>query len=107
MKIIFTERFQKKYKRLQPKIQKQFEKRLELFIKNQNHPLLRVHPLKGNLVGLRAFSVTGDFRVTYRLFDQRNLSYLQSALSPSIPKPSSAIFLSAIFSIAEPLPAFQ
>ncbi|MBI2453494.1 type II toxin-antitoxin system mRNA interferase toxin, RelE/StbE family [Candidatus Peregrinibacteria bacterium] len=72
MRIIFTEGFKKKYKRLQPKIQKQFEKRLELFIKNQNHPLLKVHPLKGNLVGCRAFSVTGDFRVIYRLLDQNN-----------------------------------
>lgn len=33
------------------------------------HPSLHNHPLTGNLVGYRAFSVTGDYRVIFRLLD--------------------------------------
>ena len=67
MKIIFTGKFRKKFHKLPKKIQKKFEERISFFIQNQFHPLLKVHPLRGNLLGLRAFSVTGDYRVTYRI----------------------------------------
>lgn len=39
---------------------KRYEQRVRLFVKNQKSSLLRDHPLKGKLVGFRAFSITGD-----------------------------------------------
>ena len=49
-----------------PKLVKQFEQRLQLFIKgDRGHPLSD-HTLMGTMKGLRAFSVAGDLRVVYR-----------------------------------------
>lgn len=76
MKVFFTDSFRKRLQKLPPKAQRQFEKRLDIFLKNPSHPLLRVHPLKGNLTGLRAFSVTGDYRVTYRILDQESVKFI-------------------------------
>jgi len=73
MKILFGDRFQKKFKILPVKIQKQFEKRISLFMENHSHPLLKAHALKGYLTGYRAFSVTGDYRVIYRLIDRETV----------------------------------
>lgn len=67
MQIIFTDKFKKKFEKLPGKIQGKFEERVGVFIKNPANPLLKIHPLKGNLIGLRAFSITGDYRVVYRM----------------------------------------
>lgn len=53
-----------------PEIDKKFEERLNLFIQDAKHPLLKDHKLSGRLEGLRAFSITGDIRVVYRLIGQ-------------------------------------
>lgn len=73
MEIIFTERFKKRFNKLSTKVQRQFEDRLELFTENSQNPLLKVHPLRGNLVGFRAFSVTGDYRAVFRILDENTI----------------------------------
>ena len=45
----------------------QYEKRLRLFIKTSENPILKDHALKGKKIGLRSFSITGDIRVIYLL----------------------------------------
>lgn len=67
MEIIYTDSFKKKFNKLPKKIQGQFIKKVEIFIKDPFAPILKTHILKGNLVGLRAFSVTGNYRVIFRL----------------------------------------
>ena len=67
MNIHFTSKFQKRFQKLPSKVQIRFQARFDLFIEDSSHPSLGVHPLKGNLAGFRAFSVTGDYRVIYRL----------------------------------------
>ena len=67
MQVFFNERFKKHFQKLPAKIQKQFHGRLELFLRNPMHPQLRSHPLRGNLLGRRAFSVSGDYRAIYRM----------------------------------------
>lgn len=73
MKIFFTSSFQRKFQKLPLKVQEQFVVRLDLFKENSRNPALKVHPLKGNLVGLRAFSVTGDYRVVFRMLDRESI----------------------------------
>lgn len=70
MEVLFTDRFKKRFNKLSTKIQEKFENRFEIFLKNSNNPILKVHPLKCNLLGLRAFSITGDYRVIYKIIDQ-------------------------------------
>lgn len=73
MKISFSERFKKRFQKLPRKIQNKFEEKLVIFMKNPAYPLLKAHPIKGNLVGHRAFSVTGDYRIIYKIIDHENI----------------------------------
>lgn len=73
MNILFSDRFKTRFEKLPLKIQDKFENRLGLFMKAPSHPLLKSHPLKGNLVGFRAFSVTGDYRVIYKIIENESV----------------------------------
>lgn len=50
-----------------PKLIKQFEARLKLFLKDRKNPVLKDHRLVGKQKNFRAFSITGDVRVIYRV----------------------------------------
>lgn len=65
MRIAKGKQFEKQYKKLQPKTQKQFTERLKLFLEDRNHPLLHVHSLAGKYEGLYSFNVSADIRVIY------------------------------------------
>lgn len=72
MKIEFTHRFVKIYKKRfysKLNIQKRFDERTRNFADNPADPILFDHPLAGNLQGYRAFSITGDIRVIYYIFE--------------------------------------
>jgi addiction module RelE/StbE family toxin len=53
-----------------PKLVKQFEQRLALFIQGVRDYPLEDHALIGTMKGLRAFSVGGDLRVVYHETNQ-------------------------------------
>lgn len=65
MHIETTKKFDKQFKKLPSKIQQEFAKRIELFITERNHHLLKTHKLSGNLRGLWSFNVTADIRVVF------------------------------------------
>jgi len=69
IRIIYSSRFQKNYAKLPKKIREQFDERLKIFCSDSKHPLLRDHALKGNFIGLRAFSISGDYRAIYRAME--------------------------------------
>jgi mRNA-degrading endonuclease YafQ of YafQ-DinJ toxin-antitoxin module len=54
-------------------LHKRIGKRIELFRRNRAFPLLHDHALKGTKEGLRSFSVTGDIRIIYYIYD--NIAY--------------------------------
>lgn len=68
MNIYYHKRFLKHYKKRispNPTLVKKYEERIRIFFQNPSHPLLQDHSLAGDLEGLKAFSITGDFRVVY------------------------------------------
>lgn len=67
IELSYSERFKKRFKKLPKPIKKRFKERLKLFLDNPTHSLFKSHPLKGNLLGLRAFSLSGDYRVLYKI----------------------------------------
>jgi addiction module RelE/StbE family toxin len=70
MQIKYHREFLKNYKRRiapNPKLVSQFQKQLERFIQNPKNPLLRDHKLVGEKLELRAFSITGDIRLVYKI----------------------------------------
>ncbi len=68
MRLNYTQNFLKNYKRRianNSNLNKRFKERLELFLNDSKHPLLKDHKLIGARKELRSFSVTGDVRVIY------------------------------------------
>lgn len=71
MNIDYTKNFLKNYKkRVFPNksLREKFFRRLELFIANRQDPIIKDHALTGEKQEYRAFWITGDVRVTYRIF---------------------------------------
>lgn len=70
MQIKYHREFLKNYKRRiapNPKLATQFKKQLEKFSTNSKDPLLKDHKLVGEKLEFRAFSITGDIRVVYKI----------------------------------------
>ncbi|MEK7534392.1 MAG: type II toxin-antitoxin system mRNA interferase toxin, RelE/StbE family [Patescibacteria group bacterium] len=66
MTIDFHRNFTKNFKKLPSKIKKKFQDRLTLFEKDEFHPALNNHLLRGSYQGYRSINVTGDIRAIYR-----------------------------------------
>lgn len=69
MKIFTHNSFEKAYsKRIKnnPKLVAKTKERLAQFELDPNNPVLKDHALSGTKKGLRAFSITGNYRVVYK-----------------------------------------
>ena len=69
-KIEYSRLFKKHFKvRIlhNPKLSSKYFERLDLFLNNPSDPILDDHRLTGTMIGKRAFSITGDYRVVYRI----------------------------------------
>jgi len=75
VKIYFHKNFDKKIKKLDRKIKKQFFSRLILFEKNPFAPQLNNHSLKGKFAGYRSINITGDFRAIFKQLDQDSIEF--------------------------------
>lgn len=69
MKIKYHRRFEKQFKKLNPKLKEKTVKVIELFIINPHHKSLHNHSLEGVLKGKNSISVTGDLRI---IFEESN-----------------------------------
>lgn len=69
--------FKKEYKKLSEKLKMAFKERFLLFSEDPTNPLLKNHPLTGNLKGKYAFSVSGDVRVIYRVQSKNSVMLLR------------------------------
>ncbi len=65
MEIEFRKEFQKQYKKLPKKIQEKFGERLKLFLKDQHHPLLKLHTLTGADYPVETINITADYRAQF------------------------------------------
>lgn len=78
MIIRYHKRFLKHFKqRIVPNLSldRQYSKRLQLFLSDSKQVLLYDHALHGDLEGYRSFSITGDIRVVYRYEDEGIIFY--------------------------------
>lgn len=69
MEINYSKDFLKHLDKAPYGIQEAFFLRLDLFVKNKNHPLLRNHRLSGKDIGCRSINITGDWRAVFEEFD--------------------------------------
>lgn len=70
MRISLHKHFEKQYKKLKESEKKKFKERRNLFLKNQFHPLLNNHSLKGKYLGYRSINITGDLRVIFKMIGE-------------------------------------
>jgi len=77
MRVMFTKRFAKQYEKTPIKVKNAFDQRLELFLKDKNHPLLNNHALIGKLQNYRSINVTGDWRALFREFEGGELVFFE------------------------------
>lgn len=72
MKIEYNKTFIKNYKKRissNPSLVDQFQKRTKLFVNDRQNPVLKDHALKGKMTKMRVFSITGDIRIVYTIFN--------------------------------------
>lgn len=69
MKIIFTKKFEKKYRKLPEFLKKKVNEIIKIFKTNPFDPCLNNHSLAGKLVGKYAIKVTGDVRIVFEQVD--------------------------------------
>lgn len=58
------------------KLKLQAINRVELFKTDRSNSILKDHQLTGEKQGLRAFSITGDIRIVYRLVSDNFVEFL-------------------------------
>lgn len=61
----FTKRFEKQFTKVTPRVRKQFDDQLQIFMVDPRNPVLNNHALKGPYRGYRSINVTGDVRALY------------------------------------------
>jgi len=76
MEIQYTKNFIKQFNKCPSQIQTAFQKRLEIFIKNKNYPILRNHRLTGLLKDYKSINITGDWRALYRECGENKVCFM-------------------------------
>lgn len=76
MEGIFSEGFDKRFRKLPVRVQRQFHERLRMFLANPTHPQLKNHVLRGPLSGFRAIAVTGDYRAIYHMVSRNTAEFV-------------------------------
>ncbi len=64
--LIYSPKFEKRFKNLTLRIKRKLEKRLHLFEINEYEDVLNNHHLQGEYNGCRSINITSDVRVIYR-----------------------------------------
>ena len=78
MKIIYSPKFEKKYKKLPANIKNIAIKQEALFRKNPFNSKLKTHKLKGKLKEFLSFSVDHRYRIIFEFTKNREMAYFHS-----------------------------
>lgn len=73
MRVEYTKNFKKQFKKIPPKTQKRFQERLDLFLQEPTHPLLKVHSLTAKYAGCMSMNITADVRLIFEVLDEKEL----------------------------------
>lgn len=76
MKIIYSSKFAKNYKKLPNKIKLLAEKREKIFRENLYDPRLKTHRLTGKLNGFWSFSVDYKTRIIFEIRSENEIWFL-------------------------------
>lgn len=71
LKVGYKPSFLRALNALDPTLQEEVIEKIELFKDRKNHPILRVHKLKGRLSGTWSFSVNFKYRIIFQYLDKK------------------------------------
>jgi addiction module RelE/StbE family toxin len=77
MKIDLHRNFKKKFKKLSPKIKRNYFERVELFLKDSFNPLLDNHSVGYIYPNWRSINITGDYRVLFEPKDDDGVIFMK------------------------------
>lgn len=77
MEVILHKNFKKKFKRLPPKVQQQFFKRVKLFLQDKFNPVLNNHSVDSAYPGWRSINITGDYRALYEAKNEDRVVFIK------------------------------
>lgn len=78
MKIEYSKKFIKEFKKCPVNIKNNFKARLGIFINNQYDPVLNNHPLIGELKNCRSININGDWRAIFEEIDGGKIIYFMT-----------------------------
>ncbi len=79
IEITFDPSFKKSFKKriaVNIKLFDKFKERMNLFSQENFNPVLHDHQLSGKMKYYRSFSITGDYRVIYRVIDDNIVAFV-------------------------------
>lgn len=75
MKIFYSPKFGRQYKKLPREVQLLAEKREQIFRKNPFHPTLKTHKLGGKLEEFWAFSIDYKYRIIFEFMPDKTVHF--------------------------------
>jgi mRNA-degrading endonuclease RelE of RelBE toxin-antitoxin system len=72
MDIIFAPSFIRQFDKLEPSRQAEIEEKIALFRDKGNHEQLKVHKLKGRMIGKHSFSVNHKTRIVFSFISRES-----------------------------------
>jgi mRNA-degrading endonuclease YafQ of YafQ-DinJ toxin-antitoxin module len=76
MEVAFAPQFRRQFKKLDKPLQEEALEKIEMFNHIENHLALKVHKLKGTLVGRFSFSVNYRYRIIFMWTDTNKTAIL-------------------------------
>ncbi|MFC1663900.1 type II toxin-antitoxin system mRNA interferase toxin, RelE/StbE family [Patescibacteria group bacterium] len=73
MKIYYSSKFAREYRKLPLKIKKIAEKKEQIFKKNHFDKRLKTHKLKGSLIGFLSFSINQKYRIIFEFANSKKV----------------------------------
>jgi len=73
MKILYSSKFAREYKKLPSDVKKIAEKKEAIFRKNPFDYRLKTHKLKGCLFGFFSFSINQKYRIIFEIIDNKTI----------------------------------
>lgn len=73
----FHKSFKKQYKKAPTLIRRNFDERLQIFVRDTTHSILNNHPLTGERKGEWSINITGDWRAIYEYLDDNTAVFLE------------------------------
>ena len=75
MKILYSSRFTRRYKKLPASVKLSAERKEIVFRKDWKNPILSTHKLKGRLAGFWAFSINDRYRIIFEFIDENTVIF--------------------------------